>query len=452
MPSDSLTSDTSLIVVGDPSTSVTVQTKVIDTKNRKNSPTYTRRCIPKIDKKTNCTVIQVIILGSTLFILIILCAILETIFQEGTKETIDYGNNDVFPPLIGHDSKYHHDLVDYVNNLSNSTWIAKYNRYATQSKHLFHSNSTNIENIESREKSYVRGKTEKELIGNTFEHYEELINVTKNIILPKEFDSRLKWPYCASIHRVANQGGCGSCYASSSAAVISDRICIKTNGSFQPEISVQDLISCCTDCGACNGAAFAFSPINHWIQNGIVTGGSYGSFEGCKPYSVSPSCGSPCILDKAKLNRKMPCIKKCQKLYDKKYEDDIIKGSQGYWLRTGEQHEITFPKLAMLKIKIESTIGYIELLKRELYTYGPLLACLNIYDEFQHYSSGIYHEQTVPTSESLYGHCVKLLGWGYEGEKGFWIYANTWSREWGIGGFFKMNMEQLPEEVIGAIY
>lgn len=148
----------------------------------------------------------------------------------------------------------------------------------------------------------------------------------------------------------------------------------------------------------------------------------------------------------------MACVKKCQKLYDKKYDDDIIKGSQGYWLRTGEQQEITFPKLRELKIKIEKSIGYIELLKLELYTYGPLLACLNVYDEFQHYSSGIYHEQTVPTSESLYGHCVKLLGWGYEDKKGFWIYANTWSREWGISGFFKMNIEQLPEEVIGAIY
>uniref|UniRef100_A0A0N5B3D2 Pept_C1 domain-containing protein n=1 Tax=Strongyloides papillosus TaxID=174720 RepID=A0A0N5B3D2_STREA len=448
----SSTSDTSLIVVGNPETSMTVQTKVIDSrKNRKNSSSCPKKCSPTI-KKTNCTVIQVIILGSALFISIVLCVIFETIFHEHVNDTMDYGNNEILFKLTGHDEKYHRKLVEYVNSLRNSTWKARYNRFATQSKHLFYSGSSNIENIESREKSYVRGKTEKELIGNTFEHYEELINTTKNLILPKEFDGRLKWAYCASIHRVANQGGCGSCYASSSAAVISDRICIKTNGTFQPEISVQDLISCCHDCGGCNGAAFAFSPINHWIQNGIVTGGSYGSYEGCKPYTISPSCGSPCILDKDKLNQKMICIKKCQKLYDKKYEDDIIKGSQGYWLRTGEQQEATFPKLKELKKKIENSIGYIELLKRELYTYGPLLACLNVYDEFQHYSSGIYHEQTVPTSESLYGHCVKLLGWGYENNKGFWIYANTWSREWGIGGFFKMDMDQLPEEVIGAIY
>ena len=34
------------------------------------------------------------------------------------------------------------------------------------------------------------------------------------ITLPDRFDAREKWPFCESIHKVVNQGGCGSCYVS----------------------------------------------------------------------------------------------------------------------------------------------------------------------------------------------------------------------------------------------
>lgn len=35
---------------------------------------------------------------------------------------------------------------------------------------------------------------------------------SKKLHLPQQFDARLQWPLCWSVHQVANQGGCGSCW------------------------------------------------------------------------------------------------------------------------------------------------------------------------------------------------------------------------------------------------
>lgn len=94
--------------------------------------------------------------------------------------------------------------------------------------------------------------------------------------LPKEFDARVKWPNCQSIHIVRDQGSCGSCWAFGSVSAMSDRVCIHSNGTFQHLLSHHDLMvcnravnSCCmvsplcpksnilgsklmSDCGLCN--------------------------------------------------------------------------------------------------------------------------------------------------------------------------------------------------------
>jgi cathepsin B len=80
-------------------------------------------------------------------------------------------------------------------------------------------------------------------------------------------------------------------WAVSTAAVLSDRLCIKSNQQKQVLISAEDLLTCCGDfcCpreNACEGGypdrAFEF-----FRKHGIVSGGGYHSHYGCKPYSFS---------------------------------------------------------------------------------------------------------------------------------------------------------------------
>lgn len=54
------------------------------------------------------------------------------------------------------------------------------------------------------------------------------------------------------------------------------------------------------------------------------------------------------------------------------------------------------------------------------------------------YISGIYHTVDSTISQELYGHCAKLLGWGEENNFKYWLYMNTWGRNWGDYGMLDL--------------
>ena len=151
--------------------------------------------------------------------------------------------------------------------------------------------------------------------------------------LPKEFDSRTRWPKCWSVHQVSNQAGCGSCWAVAATSVMSDRLCIKSNGTNQHQLSSLDLTSCCTLCGGCQGTHWALSAFSYWKEEGIVSGGAYGSHEGCRPYSFEPNCGSPCTSNKYSKERTPKCERHCRPEYDGVYREDLHRARKAYWMR-----------------------------------------------------------------------------------------------------------------------
>lgn len=53
--------------------------------------------------------------------------------------------------------------------------------------------------------------------------------------VPTAFDSRKQWPKC--IHPIRNQEHCGSCWAFSGSEVLSDRLCIASNGTIDVVLS-----------------------------------------------------------------------------------------------------------------------------------------------------------------------------------------------------------------------
>lgn len=72
-------------------------------------------------------------------------------------------------------------------------------------------------------------------------------------------------------------------------------------------------------------------------------------------------------------------------------------------------------------------------IKEHLYTYGPVTACLVVYDDLFHYTGGVYRHTTEETSG---GHCVALIGW--DDDAGCWIAKNSWGPEWGENGFLRI--------------
>ena len=93
--------------------------------------------------------------------------------------------------------------------------------------------------------------------------------------LPESFDLREQYPYCESIKEIRDQSKCGSCWAFSSAEVMSDRICIVTEGRFQTRVSPQHIITCCTSCGYGCFGGWPSSAFSFWKRSGIPSGGLY---------------------------------------------------------------------------------------------------------------------------------------------------------------------------------
>ena len=63
-----------------------------------------------------------------------------------------------------------------------------------------------------------------------------------NVALPTSFDWRYKASQC--VHKIRNQGECGSCWAFGATLMLTDRFCVQSNGQINVELSTQDVISC----------------------------------------------------------------------------------------------------------------------------------------------------------------------------------------------------------------
>ncbi|EFA09204.2 cathepsin B-like cysteine proteinase 4 [Tribolium castaneum] len=227
---------------------------------------------------------------------------------------------------------------------------------------------------------------------------------TQNVI-PETFDAREYWPECADIiGNIRNQGKCSSSWAFAAAEVMSDRLCIATNGKVKIQLSPEDLIDCCHYCGnQCKGG-YTYYAWNYFMLTGLVSGGDYNTSTGCQPYSelnyyrITPPCNTTCQNDKYPI----PYVS------DKHFGDSIYYIPQN---ETAIQNEI-------------------------LSGGGPVVAAFDVYGDFKIYRDGVY----IYTSGALFGRtAVKIIGWGTENGWAYWLAANSWGKDWGaLGGFFKI--------------
>jgi hypothetical protein len=66
---------------------------------------------------------------------------------------------------------------------------------------------------------------------------------------------------------------------------------------------------------------------------------------------------------------------------------------------------------------------------------GPVETAFSVYDDFENYAGGIYHQVT---GELAGGHAVKFVGWGVENGTKYWKGANSWNPFWGEDGYFRI--------------
>ena len=81
----------------------------------------------------------------------------------------------------------------------------------------------------------------------------------------------------------------------------------------------------------------------------------------------------------------------------------------------------------------ETISGNALKMKESIATYGAVTACLNVYQDFFSYRTGVYRHVS---GDLAGGHCVTLVG--YDDAQGCWIARNSWGLGWGDGGYFRI--------------
>ena len=224
-----------------------------------------------------------------------------------------------------------------------------------------------------------------------FSHYSKRYsykNINKNFYenIPQNYDYRQLWPNC--IFPIKSQGLCGGCYAIAFASMMSNRYCILTNERI--EVSSQDIISCDLRNYGCSGG-YVEAIIQYSQNEGIVSAN-------CKKYS-------------SENGRDYHCNSQC---------DD------------GTFPKFRFGCMDFKVLRSESEI------KNEILQNGPIIQYILVYSDLFLYSSGIYHHVG---GYFLGHHLVKIIGFGIEQSRKYYLIENSWGESYGMGGYLKVQSE-----------
>ncbi|XP_042234754.1 dipeptidyl peptidase 1-like [Homarus americanus] len=211
--------------------------------------------------------------------------------------------------------------------------------------------------------------------------------------LPENFD----WRNASGVNyisEVRDQGSCGSCYAFASMANLEAQVRITTRNRRQDVFSTQDIVSCTSLAQGCNGGYDYLIAGRYGQDQGVVA-------EDCNPYTGNED---PCATNTS-----------CARMYVSEY---VHVG--GYY---GACNEAT-----MLEALVTS---------------GPVSVSFEVYDDFRHYTGGIYHHTGLTRDFhpfEMTNHVVLVVGYGIEEGTGeaFWIVKNSWGKTWGEDGFFRI--------------
>merc|ERR1711907_770498 len=242
----------------------------------------------------------------------------------------------------------------------------------------------------------------------------------KPIDIPTEFDWRTdtRAKSCSSVSEIRDQSNCGSCWAFGSVEAMSDRSCIK--GKYA-HFSAQDVTSCdhLGDMGCSGGVPSTVYTYQKTF--GIVDGGNYGDKSGCWSYQLAPCAphinGSkyPACPDSTNA---ASCARKCEN--GKTWAASKVRGAGGY----------SVCQQGML------AGACAEAMAQDIYQNGPITGMFFVKQDFLTYKSGVYTPSLF--SPMLGGHAIKIMGFGTEGGKDYWLVANSWNEAWGDKGYFKI--------------
>jgi hypothetical protein len=192
-----------------------------------------------------------------------------------------------------------------------------------------------------------------------------------------ETEDVFDWRDLGGVTPVKYQGNCGSCWDFAATGAFESAYMIAEDT--VPDFSEQQVLSCNTGGGGCNGG---------WMEYAYDLFMDYGAIdENDMPYQADDN---------------IPCTQE------------------------------NYTPIAHL-LRYEDIPNNVNFIKNALLT-GPLSTAFTVYNDFHSYTGGCYeHADTEPPN-----HAVVIVGWD-DNEcdgAGAWIAKNSWDTDWGIDGFF----------------
>lgn len=222
------------------------------------------------------------------------------------------------------------------------------------------------------------------------------------------------WVDAGYVTPVKNQGQCGSCWAHSAVEQIESEFMLL--GYSMWEFSVAQVNSCVKNCLGCGGGD---------------TTSAYEYLEG--EIGLGSSAWAPYIQSMTKTCLGRYCTEKC---------DDIdVEELSTQYSYTGYYAQVNSYEYATTPCYDNCDHQNMTALANNIKTYGPASICLNA-GEWSDYTGGILTvDGCGGYSYDDLDHCVQLTGYGVDedGNK-YWNVRNSWSTDWGINGYIRLEM------------
>ena len=193
--------------------------------------------------------------------------------------------------------------------------------------------------------------------------------------------SSLNYVTQGDVTSVKDQGQCGGCWAFAAVAALESAAIIESGYPQSINLSEQYLLGCDSGESGCGGAYDLDQPMDFLCSTGTVDAS-------CFPYAGQDSSCTPCGS----------------------YQSDIY---------TGAAHG-----------DVTQTV---DALKQGLVTYGPIAVSMEVFDDFNYYTSGVY---SYAYGNDEGAHAVLLVG--YDDGGSYFLVKNSWSAAWGMNGYFEI--------------
>ncbi|XXG81671.1 hypothetical protein AAC387_Pa09g2248 [Persea americana] len=112
---------------------------------------------------------------------------------------------------------------------------------------------------------------------------------------------------------------------------------------------------------------------------------------------------------------------------------------------TGVEGSCRFkPETVAIKVldSVNITLGAEDELKHAVGVIGPVSVAFEVVDGFRFYKGGVYTSTACGNTEMDINHAVLAVGYGVENGVPYWIITNSWGKNWGDHGYFKMELGQ----------